>query len=107
LSERASLVLWEEGDWRCEFNPGLAGVGRLEVYQADQLILAEEAPLWAKRRPTRRNPPAALTERKPVADEGTNVPQMRGRVRVTGGRAPLLYFRCGVVGTYNPTGTDS
>jgi hypothetical protein len=43
LSERASLVLWEEGDWRCEFNPGLAGVGRLEVYQADQLILAEEA----------------------------------------------------------------
>ena len=24
LSERTSLVLWKEGDWRCEFNPGLA-----------------------------------------------------------------------------------
>ena len=110
LSERASLVLWEEGDWRCEFNPGLAGVGRLEVYQADQLILAEEAlsgPSAAQRAEILRQ---RLLRGNLGPTKAPTCPKCGGRVRVTGGRAPLLYFRCdrcGVVGTYNPTGTDS
>ena len=110
LSEPTSLVLWEEGDWRCEFNPGLAGIGKLEVYQADQLVFAEEAlsgPGAAQRA-------EILWQRLLRGDLGpTKAPPCRkceGRVRVTNGRAPLLYFRCdqcSVVGTYNPTSTDS
>ena len=34
--------------------------------------------LWAERGPTRRNPPAALTERRSGADESATLSQMRG-----------------------------
>jgi hypothetical protein len=89
--------------------PGLAGADRLELYQADRLVLAEET-LWAERGPTRRNLSAALTERRLAATKAPPCPKCGGRVRITGGRAPLLYFQCdacGGVGTYNPTSTDS
>ena len=41
-------------------HPRLAGVGRLEVYQAKQLVLAEER--WLKRGPTRGNSGSAYSE---------------------------------------------
>ena len=36
-----AFVLWRDGDWRCEFHPGYAGDGRLEVYRGEQIVTAE------------------------------------------------------------------
>ena len=38
------MVLWREGDWRCEFRSGSAGVARLEVYHRDVLATSEATP---------------------------------------------------------------
>ena len=38
---RDVLVLWTDGDWRCELHQGLGDAARLEVYKGDQLITAE------------------------------------------------------------------
>ena len=38
------LVLWREGDWRCEWHPASAGAARLEVYRGDLLATAESTP---------------------------------------------------------------
>jgi hypothetical protein len=85
-------VLWKEGDWRCEFNPGLAGSGRLEVYQADQLVLTEETLSG----PTAIQRAEILRQRLLRGDLGPTkappCPKCGGHVRITGGRAPLLYF---------------
>jgi hypothetical protein len=35
------LVLWTEADWRCEFRARAGADGRLDVYQADQLVVSE------------------------------------------------------------------
>jgi hypothetical protein len=37
---RDVLVLWSDGDWRCEVHTGF-GSARLEVYNAGQLVTAE------------------------------------------------------------------
>jgi hypothetical protein len=36
-----AVVLWTEGDWRCEFHARGGIEGRLDVYRADQLIASE------------------------------------------------------------------
>ena len=37
-----ALVLWTEGDWRCELNPGATpGDGRLQIHRGDTVVLAE------------------------------------------------------------------
>lgn len=40
-----TLVLWTEGNWRCEYHPGFGGDGRLEVYQDHILVAAESTPV--------------------------------------------------------------
>jgi hypothetical protein len=40
----SSIVLWREGEWRCEFRDGFAGTARLEVYRGDVLATAEATP---------------------------------------------------------------
>lgn len=39
-----AIVLWREGEWRCEFHDGFAGTARLEVYHGDVLATAEATP---------------------------------------------------------------
>ena len=41
MVDDASLVLWTEGDWRCEFHPGSSGDGRLVIYRGDVCAVAE------------------------------------------------------------------
>jgi hypothetical protein len=38
------LVLWREGDWRCEWHAASAGAARLEVYRGDVLATTEATP---------------------------------------------------------------
>ena len=38
------IVLWREGDWRCEFHDGFAGTARLVVYRGDILATSEATP---------------------------------------------------------------
>jgi len=40
-----TLVLWTEGEWRCEYHPGFGGEGRLEVYRGTVLVTAEATPV--------------------------------------------------------------
>ena len=39
-----TIVLWREGEWRCEFHDSFAGTARLEVYRGDVLATAEATP---------------------------------------------------------------
>jgi hypothetical protein len=41
---RDVLVLWRDGDWRCEWHAHSAGTARLEVYRGDLLATAEATP---------------------------------------------------------------
>jgi uncharacterized protein YodC (DUF2158 family) len=38
---RENIVIWREGQWRCEFHPGFGGASRLEVYHGEALVTAE------------------------------------------------------------------
>ena len=38
---RDVLILWNEGDWRCEIHAGDLGVGRFLVYCGDSVVTAE------------------------------------------------------------------
>jgi hypothetical protein len=44
MPSRARRVLWTLGAWRCDFHPGYAGQGRLEVYSGRVLATAETTP---------------------------------------------------------------
>lgn len=44
---RDVLVLWREGDWRCEYHAGIAGEARLVVYSVDHVVSAESVPAGA------------------------------------------------------------
>ena len=37
------VILWSEGDWRCELYPEASGAGWLKVLQGDHLIVIESA----------------------------------------------------------------
>jgi hypothetical protein len=37
----AKEILWTEGKYRCESQPGPAGTGRLVVYHGDRVVTAE------------------------------------------------------------------
>ena len=41
MVSRNVLVLWRDGEWRCEFHPGYAGDGRLDVYRGEQIVTTE------------------------------------------------------------------
>jgi hypothetical protein len=50
---RDVLVLWTEGDWRCEFHTSMVpGEGRLLVYRGETAVTAESvhmgAPAYAR-----------------------------------------------------------
>ena len=38
------IVLWREGEWRCELHPSVAGSARLAVYLSERLATVETAP---------------------------------------------------------------
>lgn len=44
MASDGQQVVWSEGEWRCDFHPGVAGHARLEIYHSGQLIAAETAP---------------------------------------------------------------
>lgn len=44
MVRRETVRLWKEGEWRCEFHPGIGGQSRLEIYCGDDLVTAESAP---------------------------------------------------------------
>lgn len=35
------LILWSEGDWRCELHPAAGAAASLKVFQGDHLIVIE------------------------------------------------------------------
>ena len=41
------LILWNEGDWRCEIHTGDLGVGRFLVYCGDSVVTAESVHMGA------------------------------------------------------------
>jgi hypothetical protein len=43
MADHETVVLWTDGEWRCDYHPGYGGAGRLEVYRADQLVTVEGA----------------------------------------------------------------
>jgi hypothetical protein len=45
METQHTLVLWTEGDWRCEYHPGFGGQGRLEVFRGAALVAAESTPV--------------------------------------------------------------
>jgi hypothetical protein len=38
------MILWREGDWRCEFHPAAGGDSRLKVFHGEKLATIEAAP---------------------------------------------------------------
>ena len=44
---RDVLILWNEGDWRCEIHTGDLGVGRFLVYCGDSVVTAESVHMGA------------------------------------------------------------
>ena len=44
---RDVLILWNEGDWRCEIQTGDLGVGRFLVYRGDSVVTAESVHIGA------------------------------------------------------------
>jgi hypothetical protein len=44
MASASRVVVWCEGDWRCDFQPGVPGQPRLEVYHRGRLVTTETAP---------------------------------------------------------------
>lgn len=44
MASDGRVIVWCEGEWRCDFHPAMAGHARLEIYHRDHLITAETAP---------------------------------------------------------------
>jgi hypothetical protein len=38
------MILWREGEWRCEFHQATVGDARLKVFHGDKLATVEAAP---------------------------------------------------------------
>lgn len=41
MAAHETLVLWTDGDWRCDYHPVNGDAGRLEIYHGDRLVTAE------------------------------------------------------------------
>jgi hypothetical protein len=52
MAAHETVVLWTDGEWRCEYHAGYADAGRLEIYCGERLVTAEgtQSPSLAKRR---------------------------------------------------------
>ena len=44
MATREIVILWREGEFRCEFHAGIAGSSRLIVYFREQPVTAESTP---------------------------------------------------------------
>jgi hypothetical protein len=36
------LIIWSEGEWRCELHPAAAGEARLKIFRGEKLIEVEQ-----------------------------------------------------------------
>ena len=94
MSQYDLVVLWTDGDWRCEFHRGVDGDGFLAIFHGERIVAAERTP--SETVATLR---AELLHQRVLRGDLKDLnppacPKCGGVVRITGQRYPMVYFKC-------------